>query len=138
MGTFGQVFINGIWQTNFNKLTAEVEQTKKELLLSGDLWTRHKKGALKGTGTLSGFKVTSDMIAGGFNKLELLSTLSDPESYGYETIRIQNVLWDKLQLANWEAGTEIAESMPFTFSNYELLDPIIGPDSPPSSGITSF
>lgn len=125
LGTYGQAYINGIWQTNFNKLVAEVEQVKKELLLSGDNWTRHKRGALKGTGTLSGFHVTSGMIANGFAKLEILSTLADPESYGSETIRLKNVMFDKIQLANWEAGNEVAESVAFTFSGYELLDPIV-------------
>lgn len=123
-GTYGQAFIDGEWQTNINKCTAEVEMSKKELNLSGDIWTRHKKGSLKGTLTLSGFHVTSKMIQNGFTKFEVISKLDDPESYGCERIRYKNVMPDKIQLANWEAGNEVTEEVPCTFSEYELLDPI--------------
>lgn len=125
LGTYGQVFIDGVWQTNLNHLEANVEIQKRELLLSGDPWVRHKKGPMKGTGTMSGFKVTSDMIRRGFEKFEIISKLADPEAYGYERVRLMNVMPDRQQLANWTAGEEVTEEIPFTFEEYELLDPIV-------------
>lgn len=125
LGTYGQAFIDGIWQTNINHLEATVEVQKRELNLSGDPWVRHKKGPMKGTGTMSGFKVTSEMLQRGFGKFEIVSKLDDPEAYGYERIRLMNVMPDRLQLANWTAGQEVAEEVPFTFEGYELLDPIM-------------
>ncbi len=125
LGTYGQVFIDGQWQTNFNNLVANVEMDKKEILLSGDVWKRYKKGPLKGTGTMSGFKVTSAMLQRGFSKFEVISKLNDPEAYGFERIRLKNVLVDGLQLANWKAGEPVAEEVKFTFEEYELLDPIV-------------
>ena len=125
LGTYGQVFIDGVWQTNVNHLEAKVAVEKRELNLSGDDWVRHKKGPKKGTGTMSGFKVTSDMLQRGFNKFELVSKLADPESYGHERVRLKNVMVDELQLANWTSGEEVKEEIPFTFEGYELLDPII-------------
>lgn len=122
LGTYGKVFIDGVWQSNFNHLEASVEMQKRELNLAGDPWVRHKKGPMKGTGTISGFKVTSDMIARGFGKFELLSKLEDPEAYGYETITLKNVMLDKLQLANWTAGEEVTEEITFTFEEYTLND----------------
>ncbi|TNJ65166.1 phage portal protein [Paenibacillus hemerocallicola] len=122
MGTYGKIFIGGIWQSNFNHLEASVEIQKRELNLAGDPWVRHKKGPMKGTGTISGFKVTSDMIARGFDKFELISKLEDPEAYGYETITLKNVMLDKLQLANWTAGEEVKEEVSFTFEEYALND----------------
>lgn len=124
-GSFGQVFIDGVWQTNFNHLEAKVVQNKIELNLSGDNWVRHKKGSKKGTGTVSGFKVTSAMLQRGFSKFEIISKLNDPEAYGHERIRLMNVMPDELQLANWTAGEEVKEDVPFTFEDYELLDPIV-------------
>ncbi|OCT10998.1 phage portal protein [Paenibacillus pectinilyticus] len=124
LGTYGSVYIGGKWQTNFNHLEAHVEIQKKELNLAGDLWVRHKKGAMKGTGTLSGFKVTSDMIARGFDKFSLVSRLDDPDAYGFERITLNNVMLDKLQLANWTAGEEVKEEVTFTFEGYTLNDPI--------------
>ena len=125
LGTYGQVFIDGVWQTNVNHLEAKVAVEKRELNLSGDDWVRHKKGPKKGTGTMSGFKVTSDMLQRGFNKFELVSKLADPESYGHERVRLKNVMVDELQLANWTSGEEVKEEIPFTFEGYELVDPII-------------
>jgi hypothetical protein len=122
MGTYGKIFIGGVWQSNFNHLEASVEIQKRELNLAGDPWVRHKKGPMKGTGTISGFKVTSDMIARGFDKFELISKLEDPEAYGYETITLKNVMLDKLQLANWTAGEEVKEEVSFTFEEYALND----------------
>jgi hypothetical protein len=124
LGTYGQVYIGGRWQTNINHLEANAETQKRELNLSGDPWVRHKKGPLKGTGTMSGFKVTSEMIQREFDKFEIISKLADPEGYGHERIRLKNVMPDRLQLANWTAGEEVAEEAPFTFEEYELLDPI--------------
>jgi len=125
LGTYGYIYIDGIWQTNLNHLEAAVEIQKRELNLSGDPWVRHKKGPMKGTGTMSGFKVTSDMIKRGFGKFEIVSKLDDPEAYGHERIRLMNVMPDRLQLANWTAGEEVTEEVPFTFEGYELLDPIV-------------
>ncbi|PYI52545.1 phage tail tube protein [Paenibacillus flagellatus] len=124
LGTYGKIFIGGVWQSNFNHLEANVEIQKRELNLAGDPWVRHKKGPMKGTGTVSGFKVTSDMIARGFDKFELVSKLEDPEAYGYETITLQNVMLDKLQLANWTAGEEVKEEVSFTFEGYVLNDKV--------------
>lgn len=122
MGTYGKIFIDGNWQSNFNHLEANVEIQKKELNLAGDPWVRHKKGPMKGTGSISGFKVTSDMIARGFDKFELISKLEDPEAFGFETITLRNVMLDKLQLANWTAGEEVKEEVSFTFEEYTLND----------------
>lgn len=125
LGTYGYLYIDGQWQTNINQLTAQVEVQKKELVLAGDGWVRHKRGAMKGTGSMSGFKVTSEMLQRGFQKFEIITKLDDPEAYGYERIRLTNVMADKLQLANWKAGEEVKEEVSFTFEGYELLDPIV-------------
>ena len=125
LGTYGYLYIDGQWQTNINHLEATVEMEKRELLLSGDAWKRHKKGPMKGTGTMSGFKVTSEMLQRGFGKFESSSKLDDPEAYGHERIRLKNVMVDGLPLANWKAGEEVVEEIKFTFEEYELLDPIV-------------
>ncbi|GAA3410366.1 phage tail tube protein [Paenibacillus hodogayensis] len=125
LGTYGKIFIGGVWQSNFNHLEANVEIQKRELNLAGDPWVRHKKGPMKGTGTVSGFKVTSDMITRGFDKFELISKLEDPEAFGFESITLKNVMLDKLQLANWTAGEEVKEEVSFTFEEYTLNDRVV-------------
>lgn len=124
MGTFGQIFIDGVWQSNLNHLEANVEAEKRELNLVGTDYTVFKLGRKKGTGTMSGYKVSSDMIARGFQKFSIIHKLDDPEAYGFERIQLNNCMVDKIQLANWTAGEEVAEETAFTFESYELLDPI--------------
>ncbi|WP_435924660.1 phage tail tube protein [Paenibacillus sp. DYY-L-2] len=124
MGTFGQIFIDGVWQSNLNHLEANVEAEKRELNLVGTDYTVFKLGRKKGTGTMSGYKVSSDMISRGFQKFSIIHKLDDPEAYGFERIQLNNCMVDKIQLANWTAGEEVAEETAFTFESYELLDPI--------------
>lgn len=116
---------DGIMQTHVTGVEATVENDKQELNVLGDEWTRHKSGQLKGTGNMSGYKVTSDMIVQGFRKFELLLTLEDPEAYGFERVRLKNCMADSIQLMNVEAGSIIEEETPFTFEGYELLDEIV-------------
>lgn len=125
LGTFGKLFIDGVWQTNINQVEANVENQKRELNLSGDDWIRHKRGSKKGTGTMTGYKITSDMIKRGFSKFQILLQLDDPEAYGHENIRLDFAMVDRVQLANFRAGEEVMEETPFTFEGYELLDPIV-------------
>ncbi|MCL6460240.1 MAG: phage tail tube protein, partial [Gorillibacterium sp.] len=79
MGTFGQIFIDGVWQSNLNHLEANVEVDKKELNLVGTEYTVYKQGRKKASGTMSGYKVSSAMLERGFTKFEIISTLNDPE-----------------------------------------------------------
>jgi hypothetical protein len=124
-GSFGQIFIDGVWQTNLNHYEAKVTNGKFELNLPNSPWTKHKNGPLKGTGTISGYKVTSSMIQRGFSKYEIIVKLDDPEAYGHERIRLKNVSNDELDLGNWTSGEVVNESTPFTFEGFELLDPIV-------------
>lgn len=123
-GSKGKILIDGEWKTNLTECTADVELDKKELNLLGDDWTRYKQGSKKGTGSMSGYKVTSEMIEREFKRFEIITALEDPEAYGYERIRLMNCMADKLNLINLKANELVEEETPFTFEGYELLDPI--------------
>jgi len=123
-GSKGKVLVEGKWQTNLTECTADVEMDKKEINTLGDDWTRYKRGNKKGTGSMNGYKITSAMIERGFEKFEIITALEDPESYGYERIRLKNCMADKIQLVNMKAGEVVEEETSFTFEGYELLDPI--------------
>ncbi|BAH06773.1 phage tail tube protein [Clostridium kluyveri] len=123
-GRFGEVLVDGVKQTNLQECTADVEPDIKELNLLGADWVQYKSGIKKGTGTMKGYKVTSDMIERGFKRFEIITKLDDPEAYGYESIRLKNCMATKLQLINLKAGDLVEEETPFNFSGYELLDKI--------------
>lgn len=121
-GSYGKVFIDGQWKSQFDTLEAYIEIEKRELKLSGELWTRHKVIGFKGTGTLSGLKITSEMLARATTRMTLIAKLDDPEAYGAERIKLMNVMVDRLQLANFKPGEEVREEIPFTFEGAEPLD----------------
>ncbi len=123
-GRFGQVLVDGVKQTNLQECTAEVEADMKDLNLLGSDWTQYKSGTLKGSGTMKGYKVTSDMIKRGFKRFEIITKLDDPEAYGYESIRLKNCMATKLSLVNLKANDLVDEETPFNFVGYELLDAI--------------
>ena len=133
VGTFGQIYKEGKWLSQYNKAKASVDIKKAIIKPSGDRWERNKVVALSGKGSISGYKVTDELlqevaVVASSDKpsmrTELILKLDDPESYGAERIRLKNVMFDKIDLANWEHSKEIEEEWPFTFEGFELLDPI--------------
>lgn len=103
-GTYGKVYRDGKWDNNVSECTADVETDMKKILTCGSDWEDNKVGAKKGSGTIKGYKVTSDMIKQGFKKFELLAELDDPEAYGCERIRLKNCKATKVGLVNYKAG----------------------------------
>lgn len=124
-GTYGRVFKDGKEYPQVSECSADVEIDMKEITTVGSEWVGYKSGTKKGSGTLKGWKVTSEMIQQGFNKFELLTELNDPEAYGCERIRFKNCRFTKLNLVNFKPGEVIEEEMPFVYTGFELVDPII-------------
>lgn len=132
-GTYGYVYHNGEWLTNIKSAEATVEIAKEEIKRSGTRWTAHKVTGLTGTGTISGYKVTTEFVeligqiaddkAGTFIT-ELILKLEDPESYGAYRVRLKGVTFDKIPLIQFEVGSLVEEELPFNFTGYELIDKI--------------
>ncbi|BAH07936.1 phage tail tube protein [Clostridium kluyveri] len=121
---YGKILMDGVEQTNVSECTAKVALDKKEINVVGDEWTRYKRGTKKGTGSFTGYHVTSDMIKRDFKRFELIVGLEDPESYGYESIRLLNCMADEVNLIDLKVGDLVMEESPFTFEGYELTDAI--------------
>jgi len=129
-GTYGELYLEGEWQTNVTAVTVDVEFEWSELKVCGTRWTQNKLVGVKGTGTITGFKVTSDMMKrimpmtdddNGAVKTELITKLKDPESFGIERVRLTNVKFDKIPI-NWKAGEVIEQEIPFRFEGIDPKD----------------
>lgn len=132
-GSYGEVWHDGVWLTNVENAEATVDIDKEEVKRSGTRWTGHKVIGLKGSGTITGYKVTSEFIkligsvASDRSKpyvTELIYKLDDPESFGAERVRLKGVQFDKIPLGKFEVGKIVEEELPFTFSGFDLLDEI--------------
>ena len=125
LGTYGEIFIEGEFQENFNHLEATTNYNLISFNAAGKSYTQHKTGPMEGTGTMSGFKTTSRILQMGNQRFEIISKLADPEAYGYERIRFRACKLSQKQWANWTAGEQVTEEVQFIFDEEpELLDPI--------------
>lgn len=132
-GTFGEVWHDGQWLTNIRSAEATVEITKEEVQRAGTRWVGHKVTSLSGTGTISGYKITTELLEligqvaddkQGMFVTELILALKDPEAIGAYRVRLKGVQFDSIPLLQYEVGALVEEELPFTFTGYDLLDPI--------------
>lgn len=130
-GQYGELWHEGNWATNVTGVEANVDIGKEEILRSGTRWVGHKSTSLTGTGTINGYKVTSEwverigQIANDRNKAfvtELIVKLDDPEAWGAYRIRLKNVTFDTIPLVNFEVGSLVEEELAYTFTGFDLLD----------------
>jgi hypothetical protein len=133
-GTFGQVFdADGNWLTNVKSFEASVDIQKEEIKRAGTRWTAHKVTGLKGTGSINGYKVTTELAeaigsvasdSGVPYVTELIGKVADPENGGTLRVRLKSVMFDKIDIVKFEVGSIIEEDLPFTFEGYEYLSTI--------------
>lgn len=130
-GQYGELWHEGAWCTNVTAVEANVEITKEEIQRAGTRWVGHKSTALTGSGTVTGYKVTSvwveriGQIANDRNKsfvTELIVKLDDPEAWGAYRVRLKNVTFDNIPLINYEVGSLVEEELNFTFTGFDILD----------------
>lgn len=132
-GSFGKMFDeSGMWLTNITQAEANVEIGKEEIRRAGTRWIGHKTVSLTGSGSMTGYKITSafvkriaqvaDDTQGAFIT-ELVMKLDDPENHeGKQWIRLKGVQFDSIPLLSYEHGSIVEEETPFTFSGFEYLD----------------
>ncbi|MCK1985167.1 MULTISPECIES: phage tail tube protein [Peribacillus] len=132
-GSYGAVYHEGQWLTNIKSAEAMVEINKEEIPLSGTRWMGHKVTSLTGSGSMTGYKVTSDFIklvgAAAYDDkkpyvTELIMKLNDPAAFGAERVRLKAVQFDRIPLGSFELNAIVEEELPFTFSGFDLLDAI--------------
>ncbi len=131
-GTFGELWINDYYLAEVLSLEAKVTLEKTEVNQTGSLAKGQKVTGMDCKGTLKLNKVTSYFInllsenikAGKTTTCTIISKLADPDSNGVERIKLAGVTFDELTLANWEAKKLGEESIPFTFTDWKLLDTI--------------
>jgi len=131
-GTWGSVKINGIDVAEVVGLEAKVSIEKEEVKQTGTLSKGYKITGMDGKGTLKLNKVYSRMIQlmnenlknGKSTVCTIESLLEDPDSDGKEGVVLKNCIFDELSLINWESKKIGEESIPFTFTDWEITDTV--------------
>lgn len=132
-GSYGECHSEGKWMTNVYKGTADIEPSYGDVKMSGTRWTGQKLLGVKGTGSISGYKITSELVKNVARitddrkseyVTELIFKLDDPEAYGCERVRLKHVKFTKIPISGWEVGAIVEEEWPFSFTGVEWLDSI--------------
>lgn len=129
-GSYGEIHLDGKWLTSFTSCEVKEEYEWSELKLSGDRRIKHKLAGVKGSGTLKGYKVTSDLqaalLGNPTGQFQIISKLADPESYGTERIRINKVKFTTSPLITWKTGEMVEEEWQFVYDGEpEFVDAIV-------------
>lgn len=129
-GSFGEIYLDGEYLSSFTACEIKDELEFADLKLSGGRRTVHKLVGVSGSGTISGYKLTSALqqalLANPTAQYQIISKLADPEAYGTERIRISKVKFTSIPFANWKTGETIEEEWPFVYdAEPEFVDPIV-------------
>jgi hypothetical protein len=133
-GSYGEVWHDGKWLSNITKCEATIDINKEDVLRAGSRWTAKKVTTLEGSGTITGYKITTEWIEAQSGVLadrgtpyvtSLTVKLDDPEAYGAMRVMLTGVIFDKIDLVKFEMGSLVEEELPFTFTGMELLDKIV-------------
>ncbi|NDO48931.1 phage portal protein [Lachnospiraceae bacterium MD335] len=131
-GTFGEMWIDGEYLANVTALKAEVTLKKTAISMVQRLMEGQKMTGLEMKGEIKLHKINSFFIKkmnecfrrGKMMTCTIISNVKDPDALGGERIALYNCLFDKMTLADWEAGKMGEESYSFTFEDWEILDKI--------------
>ena len=112
-------------QTKMKFDTAEVTQTRS-------LKKGYKVTSVSGSGTVKLNKVSSYWLKKAAKAVNegkairgtIISNLEDPEAFGGERVRLKDCIFTEVPVADWEAGKLGEESIPFNFSDFDVLDAI--------------
>lgn len=132
-GTWGELWVDGEHIAEAKAAQAKFTHTKNDVDMCGQMATDTKIVATKGTGSVTIYKVRSrwldfvnDVLAGRDRRVTIISKLADPDAYGAERMAISNVSFDEATLFDWKAKTLGESTIPFTFTQLELIDFIPG------------
>lgn len=131
-GTFGSLWVDDYFLSEVTGLEAKVSLEKTEVNQVGSLAKGYKITGMDCKGTIKLNKVTSYFINllseniknGKTTTCTIISKLDDPDAFGSERVKLTGCTFDELTLANWEAKKLGEESIPFSFTGWELLDTI--------------
>lgn len=113
-------------------LEAKLKLDTSEVKMCRTLKKGYKVTGISGSGTLKLNKVTSyflkkvgdNLKKGKATRMTIITNLEDPEAFGAERIQLNDCIMTELTLADWEAGKLLEESIPFNFSDFEVLESI--------------
>lgn len=118
--------------TETTALQAKMKFDTAEVTQARTLKKGYKVTGISGSGTVKLNKVTSYWLKRAAQAIKegkairgtIISNLDDPEAFGGERVRLKDCIFTEIPIADWEAGKLGEESIPFNFSDFDVLDAI--------------
>ncbi|HAR85880.1 MAG TPA: phage portal protein [Clostridium sp.] len=131
-GTYGTLQLDYEEVAEVTGVQAKVNIDYTDVNIAGRLSVGKKMISWNGTGSLKMHKVNSRMgkkvgdalKQGKQVEFTIVSSLKDPDSYGYETVVVRNVLFTDLTLADWTVAQGGSIETSFVFSDFEYKNKI--------------
>lgn len=129
-GTWGEIWIDGEYFAEVLSFKANVKLDKQEINKARTLAKGYKIVGITCTGSVKLHKVSSTLLQrisanlkrGKATVMTIIAKIDDPDSIGSERVVIKDATFDEINLADWEVKKVMEENLPFTFSDWDLLD----------------
>jgi hypothetical protein len=128
-GSYGELFIDGVWQTQVQRVEGRITIQRREVRLAGSRQTGYKATGTAGDGTITGFKVTSHWLRtiGAYQRHSasrmadsmIRYTIADPENGGIEEVELLGVKFWEVPIG-FQVDELVEEAIPFTFVNHNM------------------
>lgn len=136
-GKWGELWIDNEKYNNVSECQGKVKADKVDVPMCGRPGKAKKNSGWEGTGTVKFTKIDSKLakkVATAIKKCTalnstIISKLTDPDAYGYESIVYYGVEFDESTLSDWATEKIVEESYPFTFTDFDFVNEITVPDS---------
>ena len=131
-GSYGEVWVDNTYMAEASGLEAKMSLDTTEVIMSRTLKKGYKVTGMSGEGTLTLHKISCHFLnliaenikAGKATRATIITKLDDPEALGAERIQLNDCVFTELTLADWEAGSLVEESIPFNFTDFDILESI--------------
>lgn len=132
-GKYGEIWMDGKWLSNFHTGEATIDLQYEKVKRSGKRADGNKVVGIEYTGSISGYKITSELAKSvaqvlddrkGAFVCELIMKLDDPEAYGAERVRFKGVQFTKIEIMKFDHGSIVEQEWPFVYDGVEWLDAI--------------
>lgn len=131
-GSNGNVWLNGKLLAQVKSIEAKITGNFEDVNFVGDYTTHHAYTGWSGEGTLTMQKIDSTILnlmkdayrTGKLPEIKIITQLKDTSTGNSERVAIKNIVITELMLAKLENKAMVEESVPFKFTDYEVIETI--------------
>lgn len=131
-GTYGTVWFSGELWAEVDAFEAKVTVSYEDVTFANEGGTFKKPTGWNGEGSMTIKKIYSrvqkamaaNVKKGIYPRFEIVGKVADPDSRGVERVALHDVTISEFMLLKFDAKALGSETIPFAFSDYEMVDTI--------------